>query len=384
MAKTGRIGTSPPRRATKRETRAPTPAPEADDLRAKLAALPKVELHRHLEGSLRLSTLVELAKQYQLDVPAYDLEGLRSHVQIMPGAPATIEHFLSKFSTLRQFYCAPDVIRRFVREAVEDAAADNVKYMELRFTPKALAKLKHFAFAEVIKWVCQAAQEAQEANDIIVRLIVSPNRHESALEGQQAIEAAIDMRSRGIVGVDLCGQENGYPANPFAGILAEARQSGMHVTIHAGEWAGPHNVRYAIEHLGATRIGHGVRVLEDHPTVRLAQEAGTYFEVCPTSNIQSGVVRAIEQHPLPDMRYLNLNTTINTDDPSVSNITLTDELYLAMKALGFGLDDVKKNILNAVHSAFLPDAERAKLVAYFTQALGLSGSPSSNGTGELA
>jgi adenosine deaminase len=381
MAKTGRTGASSPPRALARKACAPATSPEADDLRAKLAALPKIELHRHLEGSLRLSTLAELAAQYQLDVPAYDLEGLRPHVQVMPGAPATIAYFLSKFKTLRQFYCAPDVIRRFVREAIEDAAADNIKYMELRFTPKALAKLKHFAFAEVIKWVCQAAQEAQEANDIIVRLIVSPNRHEGALEGQQAIEAAITLRSRGIVGVDLCGQENGYPANPFAGIFAEARQSGLHVTIHAGEWAGPHNVRYAIEHLGATRIGHGVRILEDHPTVRLAQEAGTYFEICPTSNIQSGVVRAIEQHPLPDMRYLNLNTTINTDDPAISNITLTDELYLSMKALGLGLEDIKQNILNAARSAFLPDAERAQLVAYFSGALGLSGSPNSNGTG---
>lgn len=344
----------------------PTP-----DLCATIRAMPKIELHRHLEGSLRLETLVAVARQYSLDVPAYTADALRPHVQVMPDSPATVAHFLSKFAVLRQFYCAPEVIQRIAREAVEDAAADNIQYMELRFTPKALARLKGFSFQDVVRWVCDAVDEAQRATGIRVRLIVALNRHESVIEGEQMVRAALDHRDRGVVGLDLCGQEQGFPANPFAGMFREAHQDGMHITIHAGEWAGPSNIRYAIEHVSAERIGHGVRIFEDESIVGLARQAGVCFEVCPTSNLQSGVFPDITDHPIRAMCDEGLRITLNTDDPSISAITLSDELMLAVEAFGFSLEEIKAHMIAAAESVFLPDDERAGLVAHFRLGLAL-------------
>lgn len=339
------------------------------DLNSLLAALPKIDLHRHLEGSIRLSTLSELAREYQIDVPTYDPESLRPYVQVMPNVHASANNFLAKFQFLRQFYRTPEAIRRIAREVVEDAAADNIKYLELRFTPKALSKLRNFSFAEVIQWVCQAVDEAQKANNIQVRLIVSLNRHESPREGELIIRTALDYCVQGVVGLDLAGQESGYPASPFIEMFAEAHRAGLEITIHAGEWSGPRNIRDAIQGFGAMRIGHGVRIIEDSSVTQLARDLGTALEVCLTSNVHSGVVYGIEQHPLRDMNYLGLRTTLNTDDPAVSNITLTQEFRLAMDTFGMSLDDIKRTIITSAQSAFLPPDERAKLVAYFTEAL---------------
>jgi adenosine deaminase len=337
-----------------------------DPLRIALAAMPKIELHRHLEGALRLSTLAEIASKYQLDVPARDVEGLRHYVQVLPDAPNTAEHFLSRFATLRNFYCAPEVIQRIAYEAVEDAAADNITYMELRFTPKALARRMGFPLDEVAKWVCDAVKSAQEKFSIKVKLIIAMNRHESLEEATQMAHSAIALHEQGVVGIDLCGQENGYPAAPFANIILEAAKAGLGITIHGGEWAEADNIRYAIERLGATRIGHGVRVFDDFSVVELAHERGVVFEVCPTSNIHSGVVSRMIYHPIRRMIAHDLKITINTDDPSVSNITLTDELYTAAKVLAFSEPAIKGLLRNAAQAAFLPDAERTALVTQFS------------------
>ncbi len=339
------------------------------NLRTYLKALPKVELHRHLEGSIRLETLVDVARQYDIDLPIRTLEGLRGYVQITPADTQDAAHFLKKFTVLRRFFCAPEVIKRVTREAVIDAAQDNVKYMELRFTPKALAKLMNYRFDEVTQWVCEAVQEAQFEYAIKVRLIVSINRHESVSDGEQQLRAAVDYKHAGIVGLDLCGHEPDYPAAPFYGIFQEARQEALGITLHAGEWAGPENVREAIEKMGAQRIGHGVRIIEDSGIAGLALHAGTTFEVCPTSNVQSGVIYAPEHHPLMDMNYLGLRTTLNTDDPSVSNITLSDELLLAVERLGLSVADARRAILRGAEAAFLPTAEREHLIQSLETAL---------------
>lgn len=341
------------------------------ELRALLSSIPKIELHRHLEGALRLSTLVEIARQHKLDVPGYTADDLRPHVQIMPDSPATVEHFLSKFAVLRKFYCAPQVIYRVAYEAVEDAALDNIRYMELRFTPKTLTRAANFALSDVVEWVCEAVADAQRKFDIKVRLIVSMNRHEGPIEAERVVRVALQYRERGIVALDLAGQEEGFPANPFAGMFREAKQAGMHITLHAGEWAGPSNIRFAVEQIGATRIGHGVRIVEDDRIVQIAREYSTVFEVCPTSNLHSGVIREMNDHPLREMDHLSLRTTLNTDDPGISAITLTDELYLAVQTLGLPLEYIKHSTLTAAQGAFLPDAERKALVEYFDKAITL-------------
>ena len=323
-------------------------------------ALPKVELHRHLEGSLRLDTMLDIAQQHGITIPA-DVLRLSTLVQIQEEDKFTFQNFLAKFNTLRLFYRSPDVIHRITSEAVEDAAKDNVKYMELRFTPVALSRAERFPLHDVVDWVITSAQEASNKYDVMVRLIASVNRHESTELAEQVAWLAAEHLSDGMVAIDLAGNEAEFKTEPFYGLIKEARQSGLHVTIHAGEWGPATNVKEAIEELGAERVGHGVRVLEDGNIVSLARERGTAFEVCVTSNYQSGVVGSLDTHPLMRMLDLGLNVTINTDDPSISRITLSHEYYTACEDLRMPQNILKQRIVAAAHACFLPESEKENL-----------------------
>lgn len=322
--------------------------------------LPKIELHRHLEGSLRVRTMMEVVRSHDLDVE--NTGYLRPLVQMEHDDPYTFENFLSKFGTLRLFYRSPDIIKRITREAVEDAVLDNVRYLELRFTPAALSRAEGFPLAQVIDWVTASVREAQEEFGIIVRLIVSVNRHESVKEAAKVIELAALRQGDGIVGVCMAGNEAEFPAKPFKDVFREAKEAGLRTTIHAGEWGGAENVREAITVLGAERIGHGIRILEDPSVVSLARERRTTFEVCVTSNYHSGAVLVLGDHPLPEMMLQGLNVTINTDDPSISRITLSDEYRVVMEELGLSLGLLRERVLAAVRASFLPTREKNSLM----------------------
>jgi len=343
----------------------PIPVPEI------YRALPKVDLHRHLEGSLRLSTMLDVARKHGLTIPA-NVVRLSRLVQVQDEDNFTFENFLAKFNTLRMFYRSPEVIDRITHEAVEDAAKDNVRYLELRFTPVALSRAERFPLEDVTDWVVKAAKDAEKKFKVIVRLIVSINRHEGVELAEQVAWLAAERVKEGIIGIDLAGNEAQFPARPFLPILKEARQSGLMLTMHAGEWNGAQNVREAIEDFGAKRIGHGVRVLEDEFTVKLAKEYQTAFEVCLTSNYQTGVVKEGETHPLPQMLAAGLNVTLNTDDPSISQITLGNEYRLAEQELKVPLATIKECILAGAQAAFLPENDKAKLVASLRKELKLN------------
>lgn len=340
----------------------------ADSRRAVLdvvRALPKVELHRHLEGSLRLETLLSIAMEHNITLPGVDVEGLRPHVQMMPNEPRDWQHFLGKFTVLRRFYRSEQIIKRVAEEVVADAAADNVKYMELRFTPQALNNIMRCQYADVVTWVCEAVRNACARYGIEVNLIVSMNRHESTEIAEEVIEAAIAHIGCGVVGIDLAGQEANYSARPFRALFERAKASGLGITVHAGEWAGPDSVREVVEELGATRIGHGIRAIEDPAMIDLLLELGTVLEVCPTSNVHSGVVSQYANHPLVELTRAGVRTTINTDDPLISNITLSDELAAVMDNTPLTLDDLKRQQLTAVRAAFISPERRAELAAQF-------------------
>ncbi len=321
--------------------------------------LPKVDLHRHLEGSLRIETLREIAAEYGIRLPAGNLPGL---VQMQPDDPPVFSVFLAKFQILRQFYRSQEVIERLTREAVCDAAQDGLVYLELRFTPVALGRQQGFPPAQVMDWVASSARQAASACGIMVSLVASVNRHEPVKMAEEVARLAAERIDMGIIGLDLAGNEAEYPALPFAGVFREARESGLHVAIHAGEWGGAANVRQAVEVFGAERIGHGVRVLEDPWVVDLVRERQTPLEVCLTSNAQSGVVLGLAAHPLLRLLDAGLNVTLNTDDPSISGITLTDEYRLAAGVLGVSLGRLKGMVLAAGQAAFLPVVERKALV----------------------
>jgi adenosine deaminase len=260
------------------------------------------------------------------------------------------------------FYRSPDVIGRITREAIEDAAVDNVRYLELRFTPVALSRAEDFPLSEVMDWVIEGACLGEEDQGVKTRLIASVNRHESLELAEKVVRLAVDRKDKGVVGIDLAGSEATAPASPFLALFNEARQAGLHITVHAGEWAGPENVREAIEDFQTTRVGHGVRVMEDRNVVALAREQATIFEVCITSNYQSGVIPGLQAHPFARMLSAGLNATLNTDDPSISQIVLSNEYRLANEDLGVPLAVLRDQTLAAAQAAFLPAAERAQLV----------------------
>ena len=335
--------------------------------RAFYLKFPKVDLHRHLEGSLRIETLLELAGSHGIKTSSKD--DFYSLVQVQQNDPLTFSNFLSKFQPLRLFYRSPEVISRVAYEAIEDAAKDNVRYLELRFTPVALGRVEGFPLGDVMDWVAESVQKASTDFHIHTQLIASVNRHESPKLAEEVAHLTADRMSRGFVGLDLAGNEAEFSAKPFAPIFREAKESGLAITIHAGEWGGAGNVREAIEELGADRIGHGVRVLEDETVVSLARERKTPFEVCITSNYQTGAVPALLAHPLPRMMMADLTVTINTDDPSISKINLSNEYMIACDDLSLSHETLAETILTAAEAAFLPPSKRQNILELLQQEL---------------
>ncbi len=336
------------------------PAAEPRDRLVEL--LPKVELHRHLEGAIRISTLLELARGNGLPVPR-DERSLRALVQVLPQDPLTWGNFLSKFDALRHFFRSPEVIARLVREAIEDLAADRIVYAELRFTPAALAASRGYGVDEVMDWVLEAGRGAMQASGTRVGWIASINRHEPMEVAERVTRAAADRLDQGVVGLDLAGNEVDFPTAPFAPLFRDAAQSGLGITLHAGEWADGGSVLCAMETMGAMRIAHGVRAIEDPRALDMARERRVAFEVCLTSNVASGAVRSYADHPLPKLIQAGIQVTLNSDDPSICGILLSDEYRAAMQHYGLSPDSLRGMILAAAQAAFLPAAEKRRLEA---------------------
>jgi len=329
-----------------------------------------VDLHRHLEGSLRLATLAEIAREHGIDLPGYDIEELRPLVTASGDEPG-FHSFLRKFEVLRRFYKTREAVERVGYEAVADAAVDNVRYLELRFNPVALARTQGFSLDDVTSWVCAAVDKAGADHGVLASLILQIGREEDLKTAEEIAAVALARRQDGVVGLDLAGDEVSFPADRFAAVFRSARRDGLSITVHAGEAGGAENVRQAIDVLGAQRIGHGLRTIDDEATIALVRSEGTTLEVCPTSNLQTGVVDGPGSHPLPLLLDRGLRATINTDDPSVSDTTLTDEYMIAALAMDVTEEQIKQSILYAVQGSFQPQVERERMYEWFRSELGM-------------
>ena len=345
------------------------PPVEKSNLITVLEKLPKIDLHRHLEGSLRLSTLADIARQNGENMVAYSMEELRPLVQVVDDTP-DFQGFLAKFAVLRKFYSSQTAISRIAYEAVADAATDNICYLELRFNPVALAHLQGFSFEEVTDWVINAVNKAQHEKQIKVRLIVQLGRHEPE-HARRLVALAVDRMQDGVVAIDLAGDEEQYSAKRFIEVMHWAKAQGLHITAHAGECerCPATNVLEAIDVIGAERIGHGVQAVGNSNIMQMLRSKQITLEMCPTSNLQTGAISGLSGHPLRTFHQCGVPVTINTDDPSISNITLSDEYLVAHEGIGISMATLKEMILNAAKAAFLPDAERDQLISWFTQAL---------------
>ncbi|HWM90708.1 MAG TPA: adenosine deaminase [Thermoanaerobaculia bacterium] len=321
---------------------------------------PLVELHRHLDGNVRLKTVLDLARQHKVELPAWTVEGIRPYVQVVGREPSLMD-FIAKFEMLRRVMVDYDAVRRIVRENLEDAVREEIDYIELRFSPAFMAehhKLDPFGVTEA------ACDTLEAAHDLPVRakLIGIISRHYGPERGWTELETAIRFRDRGIVALDLAGDEARFPGDLFVDHFRKARDAGLRVIAHAGEAAGAESVRQAVLGLGAERIGHGIRAIEDPAVLDLLAEREIPLEVCPTSNVQTSTVPDLRSHPLPALLARGLAVTLNTDDPSISGIDLAHEYRIAQEELGLSEHDLRKMQESAVAAAFLSHEERDDLL----------------------
>lgn len=327
-----------------------------------LPGFPVVELHRHLDGNLRIDTVIDLARRHRVELPGWTREELRPHVQVIDPTPDLLG-FLAKFDVLRRVMVDLDAVARIARENVEDAAAEGIDHIELRFSPAFIADFYELSPQAVAETICAAVAEASARLPVTVKLIGIVSRTYGPERAWVEVEAALACRALGVVALDLAGDEAGYPGELFVEHFRRARDGGLRVVAHAGEAAGAESVRQALDGLGAERIGHGVRSVEDPALVERLAEAGVPLEVCPTSNVQTSTVASYRAHPLGRLLAAGVLATLNTDDPSISGIDLPHEYRIAATELGLDAAALATLQRNALAAAFLDDGETSELLA---------------------
>jgi adenosine deaminase len=322
--------------------------------------LPLVELHRHLDGNVRLATVLDLARQHGVGLPADNLDSLRPHAQVSGPVPS-VAHFLEKFELLKQIFISPEAIERITYENLEDAAREQIDYVELRFSPAFMGERYGLAPETVTAAVCRALDHARGRVPVLANLIVIMSRHLGEERCWAELETAIAHQRDGVVGVDLAGDEAGFPGARFTRHFARARAEGLRITVHAGEAAGPESVYQAIQELGAERLGHAVHAARDERLLDLIGERGIAIESCPTSNVQTSTVAGYSAHPLPAFLRRGLLVTLGTDDPSISGINLVHEYRAARDHMQLSPEELRQLQENGLRAAFLTDQERKLL-----------------------
>ncbi len=328
-----------------------------------IQSLPKAELHHHLEGALRPSSIAEICREHGVPLPSYDPGEVAKLVQLDRPA-ASLADFFIPFRTIKFCFVSREAIARLAYEVAEDAASDNIRYLETRFSLEYMSFYHNLPLEETLAGIAEGVELANRRLPIRVQMIVSKSRDlNSDTMGrpwpseEEIVELAIRYQDRGVVGLDLSGLENGYPPELFVPMFRRARDAGLGITVHAGEAAGAESVRGAIETLGATRIGHGVRTVEDPELVKRVADLGVVLEICPTSNVYTGAVPSLEQHPVRKLSDAGVKLTISTDDPSVCKTTLSKEYQLLTDRFGFTPDELQHLNTNAWDAAFTHDSE---------------------------
>ncbi len=326
---------------------------------------PLIDLHRHIEGSMRIDSILELADEHNISLPGNDIQSLRPFVQVLkpqPGVMAFIEKIELSVSVLADY----DACQRVAHENVEDAQAEGLDYVELRFSPYFMADANGLDPIGVVESVIDGVHTAANNNGIKVNLIGILSRTYGPDIANRELIALLEQRDK-ISGIDLAGDETAFPGDLFVDHLNKARDAGWMVTIHAGESSGPESVWQAIRDLGANRIGHAVNAVEDPALLDILAEEGIGIEVNLTSNVQTSTVADYSSHPLRRFLELGLCATINTDDPRISRIDIHYEYEVAAPAAGLSIDQIHQAQRNALGAAFLSDSEKDDLVQLFKQ-----------------
>jgi len=322
--------------------------------------LPLVDLHRHLDGSIRLETILTLAAKHNIPLPADTLEGLRPFVQITEPRPGVMA-FIEKFKYLVGILADYDACRQVAFENVEDAYREGIDYIELRFSPYFMAEPHQLDPAGVVESVLEGLEKGREEYPIGVNAIGIISRTYGPDRGWEELEALLACKDQ-ITALDLAGDEVNFPGRLFVDHFQEGQEAGWHITVHAGEEAGPDSIWQAIEELGAERIGHGVSAIQDPMLMDYLAEHRIGLESNLTSNLQTRVVDSYQNHPLKKFLEAGILATINTDDPGISAIDLPFEYEQAAPAAGLSEEQIKQAQRNALEVAFLSPEEKVKLI----------------------
>jgi adenosine deaminase len=328
-----------------------------------LQRLPKAELHCHLDGSVRPSTLLDLAREYGVPMPAPDEASLREYMRVDDAR--NLDDYLARFAvTLSVMQTAP-ALERIAWELAEDAARDGVRYLEIRYAP-VLNTRQGLSAGEALESSLRGLARAERSLGVIGRVIVVALRNRPPDDSLELARLAVAYKHRGVVGFDLAGGEFGFPASAHAAAFAFAREHDLACTCHAGEGDGAGSVRLAVHACGAHRIGHGTRLFEDPSLTDYVNDRRIPLEICLTSNVQTRAAASYAAHPFRDYFDRGLNVVLNTDNRLMSGTTLTDEYLHAARHQRFTFDELCDVAMNGFQSAFLPWAERRALLERVT------------------
>lgn len=324
-------------------------------------SLPLIDLHRHLDGNVRLATILDLGRRHNVALPGSTRETLRPHVQV-DGVMPDLVTWLNKLHWMIAVLGDTDACRRIARENVEDAHAEGIDYLELRFSPYFMAGPHRLEPARVVEAVVAGVEEGRARTGLQVKLIGILSRTFGVEACRVELEALLTQREH-LVALDLAGDEKNFPAELFREHFRRGRDAGWAVTVHAGEAGGAPSVWAALRDLGATRIGHGIRAIDDPRLMDHLAEERIGLEVNLTSNAQTNTVPSLAAHPMKEFLRRGLRATLNTDDPVISGIDLRHELEVAAPAAGLTPEEIALARRHALEIAFLTAEERAALTA---------------------
>jgi len=319
-------------------------------------ALPKADLHVHLDGSLRIETILDLAREQNIELPSKDPARLREAIGCGKNFGSLVDYLRGFEITLRVMQ-TEEALERIAFELAEDSFRENVRYLEVRYSPM-LHTRRGLKLTKVVEAVLDGLRRARETYGLKANVIICGIRNISPESSYEMAELAVAYKGRGVVGFDLAGAEAEFPAKHHRRAFQLVRANNINCTIHAGEAYGPESIAQAIHVCGAHRIGHGCRLREDGDLLHYVGDHRIPLECCPSSNVQTGAVRNLASHPLKFYFDLGLRVTINTDNRLITDTSVSKELYLAHTEMGLAFSDLKSIIVAGFKSSFRPFHEK--------------------------
>ena len=322
--------------------------------------LPKAELHCHLDGSLRVKSIIQLAQNQNIDLPSKNINDL-SKILSVGSNSISLKDYINKFNVTLSVLQTPESLERVAFELAMDCSLDGVKYLEVRYSP-ILHINKDMKIPDTIDAVKKGLDKASNECGIITGIIICGIRHISPSNSIKLANLAIQYKNKGVIGFDLAGAEKNFPAKDHIKAFELILKNNINTTLHAGEDFGPESIHQAIHICGAHRIGHGTRLHENNDLLNYVNDHRIPLEMCITSNIHTKSVSSIEKHPFKKYYDNKLRVTLNTDNRLISNTTLSKEYHLAINTFDLSMHDVRNIIINGFKSAFLPHKKRQIMI----------------------